>query len=365
MPDLRSRTTQTLSTRVSCLAYMDDTTWVASSRENLQTILDDATQFYHANDSQVNGSKSKIIAINAKIEDKKKPLIIGPQKDKVLAAPQDEPIRFLGIWFSEKNHHKIIPSIIKHEIDRVTNIIRFKSMTDKQAHYIISKVLLPRIEYRLSNGFLSIKECKTLTSSYMKIFKHSIKISSTCPNSAIQHPGIYNLRDLENLQNEMHINNLLNRLNEHSLVYTTTIMRLKDLQINNWEPKNIMSENLQYKLNTKNNLSGKILCAAHNYGIKFTGPHIQEYFNWNGGNYSIKEILRDEKVYNKSINSLRSRNIMFIDQLIDTANKYIISWPLLVKLTTTATKGRIPKWHQKICTLLSDPNSIQPQRLSP
>jgi ribonuclease HI len=199
----------------------------------------------------------------------------------------------------------------------------------------------------------------------MRIFKHSVKVTTTCPNSAIKHPGIYNLRDLESLQNEMHINNLLNRLNDHSLVSTTTLMRLKDLQINNWEPKNILMDELQSKLTTGNNLSGKILCAAREYGIRFTGPHIQEYFTWYGGNYSIKETLQNNNLYKDSIKSLQLRNIMYTDQVIDTNNKYIISWPLLTALTKTSTKGRTPKWYLKLYDLITNPDPLQPQRLSP
>jgi hypothetical protein len=43
---------------------MDDTTWIARSKEDMDSILEEARAFYEANDSQVNGSKSILITIN-------------------------------------------------------------------------------------------------------------------------------------------------------------------------------------------------------------------------------------------------------------------------------------------------------------
>ena len=46
-------------------AFMDDTVWIASSKSNLQKILDDAAIFYKANDSKINSKKSILFTINA------------------------------------------------------------------------------------------------------------------------------------------------------------------------------------------------------------------------------------------------------------------------------------------------------------
>lgn len=43
---------------------MDDTTWIAKSKKDMEYILDEARIFYKANDSQVNGEKSVLITIN-------------------------------------------------------------------------------------------------------------------------------------------------------------------------------------------------------------------------------------------------------------------------------------------------------------
>ena len=67
LPEKRS-----IKTRNAAIAYMDDTTWIARSKKNMQQILDDAREFYMANDSQINSLKSVLIVINGK--EKKKDL---------------------------------------------------------------------------------------------------------------------------------------------------------------------------------------------------------------------------------------------------------------------------------------------------
>ena len=60
---------------------MDNTTWVASSKSNMQKILDEAAIFYKANDSQINGKKSILIVINGPKKDLENEVFIGPNRE--------------------------------------------------------------------------------------------------------------------------------------------------------------------------------------------------------------------------------------------------------------------------------------------
>ena len=60
---------------------MDDIIWIASSRSNIQKILNEAAIFYKANDSQINSKKLILIAINASEKDCDKVIFIGPNKE--------------------------------------------------------------------------------------------------------------------------------------------------------------------------------------------------------------------------------------------------------------------------------------------
>jgi hypothetical protein len=65
-PNLQTSEETTIQLRKATIAFMDDTTWIANSKENLQKTLDEAREFYRANDSQINNSKSVLIVINGK-----------------------------------------------------------------------------------------------------------------------------------------------------------------------------------------------------------------------------------------------------------------------------------------------------------
>ena len=56
--------TKELSHRQAVLAYADDTTWIAKSKEELQEIINISNEFYKINDIKINSKKSELIAIN-------------------------------------------------------------------------------------------------------------------------------------------------------------------------------------------------------------------------------------------------------------------------------------------------------------
>ena len=59
--DLIYLSTHHLSEKISSLAYMDDTNWIASSQQNLEDILSVAEEFYSFTRSALNKEKSKLL----------------------------------------------------------------------------------------------------------------------------------------------------------------------------------------------------------------------------------------------------------------------------------------------------------------
>src|SRR5215208_3155710 len=53
--------TSSLSASVSSLAFMDDTNWIASSKQDLESILEVAEEFYDLTRSALNKEKSKLL----------------------------------------------------------------------------------------------------------------------------------------------------------------------------------------------------------------------------------------------------------------------------------------------------------------
>ena len=153
---------------------------------------------------------------------------------------------------------------------------------------------------------------------YRKILKNKANICSTTSNSIIHHKSFLGLKHFCNLQTESQITNLINRLNDPGPTGLTTIICLKQLQIQNWEPTNILTKGISKQgrqLSTPNR-SAKLLSITTEMKITFHSWKWNSIFEWQGGTISIKTILNDPPLYLKSSSSLKNKNLMYIDQLI-------------------------------------------------
>lgn len=341
-----------LSLRQAAIAYMDDTTWIARSEEDMNKILNRANLFYTANDSQINGSKSILITINSQNTMPNK-IKIGANLEEVTELDRNACTRFLGIWIGNKNHTKDATLRSQHEISAIIPLLRRKKITDKLVEYIINRVLIPRIEYRIQHCSLDRRTCNRLTTQLRKVLKSTAGIAITMPNSVIHHKKIYNIKSIWEIQLENQITNMFNRLNDNGPAGLSTIIRLKQAQIRYWEPSNILQDKVPATVLSKGNFSIQIIKMANKLGIAILSSTWSEYFNWQGGSLSVKTCLNNSPQYQKASHSLKKYNLMFIDQLIDTDSKCIIDWKI-IKLMSGQSKGPPPVWYQTIKNLLTN-----------
>ena len=117
-------------------AFMDNTTWIASSRSNMQKILEEAAIFYKANDSQINSKKSVLITINAPKNNPNHSVLIGPNKEILQKTEKNEFARYLEIWLGEKDHKKYTINLVQREIFHITQALKHKKTTDKSYIYL-------------------------------------------------------------------------------------------------------------------------------------------------------------------------------------------------------------------------------------
>jgi len=75
---------------------MDDTLWIAQSKDELEQITQIATSFYKMADLQINPTKS-IFATNTK------PTSITFYNSTLNSIPQNQPFKYLGCWFTLNN----------------------------------------------------------------------------------------------------------------------------------------------------------------------------------------------------------------------------------------------------------------------
>jgi len=138
--NLYSSQTQTLKTSVSVLAYMDDTLWIAKSKEELNLITKTATSFYQMANIQINPTKS-ILATNSSTTS------MWFSGSLIYSIPKNQPFKFLGCWFTLNNKQSQAIKLIKEEAYNLINIASTKKITDKQIAYIINTVIIPTLEY--------------------------------------------------------------------------------------------------------------------------------------------------------------------------------------------------------------------------
>ena len=184
----------------------------------------------------------------------------------------------MGVWIGATDPKNDITLRIKKEIQNVTNVLKYKKATEKQTSYILNHILIPRIEYRIQYCHISKDTCNKLTSEIRRTLKNKLGICSTLLNSAIHHKDIINLKSIWEIQTELHITNLINRLNDTGITGQATIIRLKQAQIKNWEPTNIFTEEIPNSFNCKGNFSASTLKMANDLGIRFDNNNIKNIF---------------------------------------------------------------------------------------
>ena len=128
LENLVYNTTKEISHQQAMLAYADDTTWIARSKEELQKIINTANEFYALNDIEINSKKSELLVFNAnsKAKEIKEHYIanISMKEDKIYMKKDMNLCRYLGVWISNKDNLNYSLNMIRNEINRICKAIR-------------------------------------------------------------------------------------------------------------------------------------------------------------------------------------------------------------------------------------------------
>src|SRR5256884_6119500 len=185
-PDTNPNRSRVIKSRIAGLAFADDTLWIGHSQSNLQRIIDISNSFFLLNDIEINGNKSKLMVINPPANQVQATVTMGTKRpEKVLFEHPKELVRYLGVWFSAHNSKKSQLHIIKQEMEKIVAVIRYKSITIDQMVYINNKVLIPRLEYRLSTTLLSEEQARIVYSPVTKAAKKAMGLASTTQTNKI------------------------------------------------------------------------------------------------------------------------------------------------------------------------------------
>src|ERR1043165_8126703 len=144
---------------------MNNTLWIAQSKDKLEKITQMATSFYKMANLQINPTKL-IFATNTK------PTSITFCNFTLNSISHNQPFKYLGCWFTLNNKQTYSIKLIQEKAFQLINTANTKNITDKQITYIINTVIIPTLEYRIHNIVLPKTICNCILAKYLTVAKH-------------------------------------------------------------------------------------------------------------------------------------------------------------------------------------------------
>ncbi|CAB5382935.1 unnamed protein product [Rhizophagus irregularis] len=124
----------------SVVGYLDDTSWFASSKSQLESNLQIANSFYDMANITINHDKYTILTNNPKFCNKDLQFQVTPSKSiTIKTAPRSSSNRILGIYINAFNSHTPTFKKIKKIVNHFAYTMRFKKITHDHLIYIINK----------------------------------------------------------------------------------------------------------------------------------------------------------------------------------------------------------------------------------
>ena len=126
-------------------AYMDNTSFLGRSHQDLQISINTTNQFYKMHDIFINGKKCNIIVINLSIPQALRSVVIGQDRMEVTAMNKE--VHYLEIWILAKQSKIKWMDRLKSIIFTILKICNKKVFGVRHLAYIINRVLIPRLIY--------------------------------------------------------------------------------------------------------------------------------------------------------------------------------------------------------------------------
>src|SRR6516162_4852834 len=140
-------------------------------------------------------------------------------------------MRILGVYFIQNEGDSYNISLLKNKIAHFSRSFNSKKINISQLVYISNTVLIPRLEYRCKTTILEDARYEKLFSPVYKAAKHKLGLSSKTHNNIITHPGLVNLTSLWKNQLAAHITEFFVLINTHLRALDTTLIRLRQAQL--------------------------------------------------------------------------------------------------------------------------------------
>ena len=228
--DLRKGEITWIKQRQAVVAYADDTTWLGKSKEEMESILAIANEFFVINDIQLNESKCKLLVMNKRKKEESENIQINRIVIKV--AKKNTVVRMLGIWLNGRLKESLVKDKAKEIIRQTALTLKWKKMTISQLIYVNNIYLIPKLCYILQVSNLSKTALQKIQQLYFQLVKNKIGIARTAGNYIISHKEMMGCKLLEQELCIKQISALQNRLNNDGIVLKLAHIRIKQGLLN-------------------------------------------------------------------------------------------------------------------------------------
>ncbi|CAB4439657.1 unnamed protein product [Rhizophagus irregularis] len=338
-----TKETEILDISINATAFMDDTTLISKNKKELMKMIEVCHQFFRINDIKANITKYELIKINDK---EKEDLII--EGEKIIKVNNEEGNRYLGIYFRYDNKRRIYKEKITSIVKSACNIFNWKRLNEKQIIAVWNIVIVPRIEYQLAAIVLTKNECNNLMTRLNGIIKKRAGLAKSTPNFILFEKDLLGLKHIYDLQMEMLYKNLLYQANGNEKLKRLFLIKISQEQKNIWTSK--CPGEMQIESKCHHNWILAAMKALNEENIRICNHEIKntnERHRIKGGRTDILEILNPKLIKN-SVNSRRSKDVMFLEDLLEADGINMLKWKHLCKEKGRNTKGKIPKWFLNI-----------------
>ena len=216
-----------LTERVASLAFVDDTTTLVSSWQDLEIQRDLMKRFLQGNGIEANTKKTKVLGLNTKVKEK---TLRWDENQEVEIIRGNGGERILGNYYTATNRGTLAREKIKEQVETTIAQMQDKRITGKSAVAIINEVLLQQVQYKWQTAGLTHTEVEELYAKAKMLVKHKAHMRISTPNATLEHSQILALKNWNEIYNIDMATKVTCWMNEDTLLGRVMRIRAAKLQ---------------------------------------------------------------------------------------------------------------------------------------